>query len=217
MPVFFQHRFSGAEIRVWKIEEEADFFQETLPVFPNLPAHPVRRRQSLAARFLLQQQCPDFPFEEWTLTDSGRPYLSSAPLQFSLSHANLFAAVITHPHLPVGIDIEQVTERIHRVRKKYLSEAEERIIGSMADHSSAQALTAFFTLAWSVKEAAFKALHQTGVDFIQDLPLVAIHTLADGWQIELGGRATALEVHAGLIGEVCWAACVEKCPMTDVR
>lgn len=208
MPVFFQHRFFGAEIRVWNIEEEADFFQEGLPVFPNLPAHPARRLQSLAARFLLRQQCPDFPFDEWTLTDSGRPHLRDAPIQFSLSHANQYAAVITHPHLPVGIDVEPITECIHRIRKKFLSEAEERIIGSIIDPSPEYTLTTFFTLAWSVKEAAFKALYESGVDFIRDLPITRIDPFEEKWMIQLGEKAHGLHIQAWVIENVCLAAAI---------
>jgi hypothetical protein len=60
-----------------------------------------------------------------------------------------------------------------------------------------------YTLAWSVKETAFKALHQSGVDFIRDLPIQQIDVVEGGWSIKIGGKGMGMNVAARFIDTLC--------------
>jgi hypothetical protein len=70
--------------------------------------------------------------------------------------------------------------------------------------------TILYTLAWSVKEASFKALHQTWVDFMRDLPIENIEWMNGFWRVEMGGKGSELEIHAHNMGPVCLAIAVRK-------
>lgn len=212
MPVFFQHLASDVRLLVWTAEEEESFFLDALPetVLVNLPAHPAKRKQFLAGRFLLKQLHPDFPFDKLKVTDSGRPHLSDEQLQFSLSHAGQSIAAITHPKRPVGIDVEKISERAFRVRHRFLSQREQILLDAIKGDTDPSDRIRHSTLAWSVKEAAFKALHQTGVDFIRDLPIESIHPAEEEWYVRVGEKGSCLEVKAKVIGAISLAWAVRE-------
>ena len=132
---------------------------------------------------------------------------------FSLSHTNSYAAAMLHPTAPVGIDVEQVSERVLRIRKKFLSETEESILQSFGSRFAHLSMTAIYTLAWSAKEAAYKALHQSGIDFINDLPIVLIDAPVDAasneYTINLGGKGQDLLVRGWVMSTICLAVGVE--------
>ena len=206
MPVFFQHTESNLHLLVWEMQEPATFFEASLPpsIVKSAPRHPDRRRQFLTGRFLLKTLIPDFPIDEIVLADSGRPFLSDESNQFSISHTIHFASVVVSQTQAVGVDVEVVSERARRVRRKYLGGDEELLLKnlSLPDHSSDDH---HYTLAWSIKEAAFKALHQTGVDFIRDLPIERIEPIEDSWTVKIGGKARGMQINARFVGPVCLA------------
>lgn len=207
MPVFFQHTNSDLHLLIWDIQEPDAFFEASLPlaVTQDTPSHPDRKRQFLAGRFGLQALVPDFRFDRILIAQSGRPYLSDDSWQFSISHTAHFASVMMSQTQAVGIDIEGVSGKAGRVRQKFLREEEEMIWRVNMPTIHLQQDDLMYTLAWSAKEAAFKALHQTGVDFIRDLPIEQIEWQGSTGAIKLGGKGSGLSVHAQLLGEICLA------------
>ena len=210
MPVFFQHTEPDLKLLVWEMQEPAAFFEESLPrsILPTAPSHPERRRQFFTGRFLLKTLVPDFPIDQIALADSGRPFLPDQTLQFSISHTDHFAAVMVSQTNDVGIDVEVVSERAHRVRRKFLSETEEQLIKRYA-LSEQPTEDHLYTMAWSIKEAAFKALHQVGVDFIRDLPIQEIEALENFLKVKMAGKASGMQINAWFVGPVCLAIAVE--------
>jgi len=210
MPVFFQHCLFGSSLLVWKIEEEEVFFHSSLPAdtLRVRPTHPARRLQSLAGRFLLKALSPDFPFDRWQVDESGRPFLENDPMYFSLSHTNSYAAAILHAKAPVGIDVEQISERVMRIQKKFIDESEALVLQALGEQFPDLSQSVFYTLAWSVKEAAYKALHQRGVDFINDLPILSIDANRQEYVVQMGGKGSGLHLQAWVMENVCLAAAV---------
>lgn len=207
MPVFFQHTAADLHLLIWEIQEPDAFFESSLPleVTQAAPTHPDRKRQFLAGRFGLRTLVPDFRFERILFTESGRPYLSNDSWQFSISHTAQFASVLMSQTQAVGIDIESVSGKAGRVRRKFLREEEEKIWRALVLPSHPQPDELMYTLAWSVKEAAFKALHQTGVDFIRDLPIEQVEWQGNIGTVKLGGKGSGLTIQAQLLGEICLA------------
>lgn len=207
MPIFFQHQEGDLRLVLWEQQEAESFFQEQLPVhlLGELPGHPSKRLQFLAGRYLLRLLQPDFPFDRLRVLETGRPCLTDGSMEFSISHAGTMIAAVIHPALPVGIDVESISKRAGRVRRKFLNaEEEKRLLGVLngsLDESSA------ITLAWSVKEAAYKALQESGVDFIRDLPIEQIGKQGDMWMAQLGGKGSGLELYSIVLGSAClsWA------------
>ena len=197
---------------VWELREDNVFFQAALPqdVLAAAPRHPIRAAQYTAGRFLLRQLASEFPIERIEIAESGRPFLSDERWQFSISHSGQFAAAMISPTNPVGIDLERITERAWRVRSKFVDETEEVVLRKMTPGLTQNEL---YTLAWSVKEAAFKALHQTGVDFIHDLPIETTEWQQDSWRITLGEKGSGLIVQAQLLEGVCLAYATRRWKM----
>lgn len=189
------------------MQEPELFFREGLPIrsITSFPAHPVKRLQFIAGRFLLKQLQANFAFDQLAVTDAGRPYLLDRSLQFSISHAGSMVAAIIHPQSPVGIDVETISLRAYRIRHKFLSNQETTLIEQAAAMYEQAEIFPVYTLAWSVKEAAFKALQQTGVDFIRDLPIVAVNHAGYEWSVKLGGKGGGLEIVARFLDSVCVA------------
>lgn len=163
MPVFFQHQINdNTRLGVWKIEETEEFFRHNVPQHRDV-RHPHKRLQHLAGRFLLQFLFADFPFDLVRIADTRKPFLPDAQYQFSISHCGDFAAAIVSRDSRVGIDVEIPVEKINNIRNRFLSPQE---VGNFP-LPGIEGLT----LAWSVKEAAFKWYGLGGVDFRDDIKL----------------------------------------------
>ena len=120
MPLFYQHNINETtKLAIWKIEEEAYFFLEQVPLQREI-THPHKRLQHLAGRYLLRFLFPDFPFEEILIADTHKPYLPEEQYHFSISHCGNYAAAIVSSTQRVGIDIEIPTPKVLRITHKYL-------------------------------------------------------------------------------------------------
>src|SRR5436190_1663294 len=124
MPLVYQQNINATtKIGVWHISESEDFFLEQVPVQREI-THPHKRLQHLAGRLLLKELFPDFPHELIRIAETRKPFLENEAYHFSISHCGNYAAVIVSSDHRVGVDIEQVSEKIEKVKHKFLSEAE---------------------------------------------------------------------------------------------
>ena len=177
MPIFFQHQINETtRLGIWKIEETEDFFLGTVPLQREV-THPHKRLQHLAGRFLLQFLYPGFPYELIEIADTRKPYLPNEQYQFSISHCADFAAAIVSKNQRVGVDIEVISDRIHRVAYKFLSQSEQNFLNRDDKLFLRQwgieekVETEFLTLIWNAKESIFKWYGNGGVDFSQQIQL----------------------------------------------
>ena len=168
MPIFFQHRINETtRLGIWKIEETEHFFKGNVPQHRDV-THPHKRLQHLAGRFLLQFLFPDFPYHLIQVADTRRPYLPNEEYHFSISHCGDYAAAIVSSESRVGIDIEIPSERIIRIKDKFLNEQEKQKWSMDGLQPDIFALT----LLWSCKEAVFKWYGDGGVDFSDQINLL---------------------------------------------
>lgn len=116
--------------------------------------------------------------------ESGAPYLvekgEEVETNISISHCEGLVAVAHCRDRKVGVDVEVVSDRVMRVRDRVLSADEIRFAGSSV---------VLNTLAWTAKEALFKLIPETGVDFRADLHLDL--SSLDGTENEKTYEATA--------------------------
>lgn len=145
---------------IWKISETETFFSAALG-FTSDRNTEKRRLEYLASRYLLKYLLPDFPFGSVTKAAQGKPAVEDDIIHFSISHSFPYVAVVIGQE-PVGIDIQMYREKIHRVKHKFLSNAERRIM---------QETTQNLTLAWTVKESVFKWYGKGSVDLIGHIRL----------------------------------------------
>lgn len=168
MPIFFQDRINEtSRLGIWKIEETEHFFKGNVPQHRDV-THPHKRLQHLAGRFLLQFLFPDFPYHLIQLADTRRPYLSNEEYHFSISHCGDYAAAIVSRNSRVGIDIEIPTQRIIRIKDKFLNQHEKT--EWLSDEAQPDIIS--LTLLWSCKEAVFKWYGNGGIDFSDDIQLL---------------------------------------------
>ncbi len=161
MPLYFQQEVSpNTRMAVWKIEEEESFFLKDMDI-PIPVAHPVKRLQHLAGRYLLPFLFPDFKVAQIAIADSRKPFLLSHAYHFSISHSDNYAAAIVSSKMHVGIDVETITERVLKVQHKFLREDELIPLVNL----SKQELINQLTVLWSAKEAMYKWWGKGEVDF----------------------------------------------------
>jgi phosphopantetheinyl transferase len=175
MPIFFEHDVDATtRLAIWKIEEAEEFFLSMVPLQRQI-THPHKRLQHLAGRYLLRRLFPDFPTELIQLADTRKPFLPDEAYHFSISHCGDFAAAIVSKNKRVGIDAELFSEKVQRIRHKFISFEEEKILTAQ----SAGEQVKMATLIWSCKEAIFKWYALGGLDFRTDMPLCKITELPD--------------------------------------
>jgi phosphopantetheinyl transferase len=169
VPIFFQHQINETtRLGIWKIEETEEFFLSNVPLQKEV-THPHKRLQHLAGRFLLQFLFPDFPYELIRIADTRKPYLPNEQYHFSISHCGDYAAAIVSSDQRVGIDIEIPTEKVERIRNKFLTQNEQTIFSFIAYH------TQLTTLLWCCKESVYKWYGNGSVDFRHHIRLTGIH------------------------------------------
>ena len=172
MPLVYQQNINAVtKIGVWHIAEPENFFLKQVPVQREI-THWHKRLQHLAGRLLLTELFPGFPVELIQVADTRKPFLADEPFHFSISHCGDYAAAIVSNRSRVGVDIEVISEKVERIKDKYLSPGEQYMIGEIlsSQTSNLKPQTSNFylqllTLAWSVKETMFKWHGAGGVDF----------------------------------------------------
>lgn len=159
--MFLQHTETDCRWGIWQMDETPSdlcrafagttLYEEAQQRF----ASPRRCQEWLSARLLLwhllgeRQPLASLP--------SGKPVLEDGSCHISLSHTNGYAAAIV-ASFPVGIDIEQYGQRVHRVAGRFMR-SDEQVFPYHDDD------TWSLLLHWSAKEAMFKCMDASEVDF----------------------------------------------------
>ncbi len=156
-------------LAIWQIAESEEELMAPLPHGEELLTEARRRFKAasrrlewLAVRRLLHEVgCSS----SIAYHPSGRPYLTDDHRHISISHTRGYAAVALHTHFPIGLDIEQRTDKVCRVQHKFLSPEERLFLPS--DGQNIEALL----ILWTAKEAMFKLVDREGIDFAEHFHL----------------------------------------------
>lgn len=130
-----------------------------------------RRLEWLSVRRLMHELGIKSPI---AYLPSGRPYLKDDARHISISHTRGYAAVAISELNPIGIDIEQRTDKVCRVRKKFLSR-EEKLFSLLAKNNVEAML-----VVWTTKEAMFKLIDKPGIDFAEHLHVASFELEEEG-------------------------------------
>lgn len=203
MPIFFEQAIDAdTKLAIWKIEEPESFFH--VPLQRSI-THPHKRLQHLAGRYLLKYLFPDFPLEQILIADTRKPYLKDEAFHFSISHCGDYAAAIVSRSKRVGVDIEIPTDKVLKIRHKFLHPEELESL----DESGEERLHRL-TLLWSCKEAVFKWWSFGGVDFSEMIRITEVNSDKKCLQTNFIQRnsITKLSVHYQLFKDLncCWIA-----------
>ncbi|MDH6341176.1 4'-phosphopantetheinyl transferase [Parabacteroides sp. PFB2-12] len=164
MPLFAT--YESPRRAIWQITESSEelfaCFAEKEKILPALEKIKTEKRRTewLAVRLLLKELLG----EETVIAyhPNGAPFLPDHPLSVSVSHTNGYAAVLLQENKPAGIDMEYRSDRIQKIRERFLSEAENAAIDPA--HTSEHLL-----ICWCAKEALFKLMPEEEIDFREHL------------------------------------------------
>ncbi len=121
-----------------------------------------RKKEWLASRILLEKLCTfsGIEFHDVFKDALGKPVLVPFNAEISLSHSKSMCCAILNKSGKVGIDIELSSEKIIRVKDKFLSETELAEAGDNLDVLSAY---------WCVKEAVYKMFSELKLNFKESI------------------------------------------------
>jgi 4'-phosphopantetheinyl transferase len=167
MPLVFSKKFSNdVNIGLWQIDESTEFFESNLVLY-NEEVNEIaelserKQREWLSSRYLLQS-IMNIDYRLAVIkNDNGKPYLIGTNHHISLSHSANFIAAIVAP-FAIGIDVQYITEKIDRIKHKFLSEKEYQ-------HYSEYQNLLMLHIYWGAKESLFKVYGLGSVDFKKHL------------------------------------------------
>lgn len=171
---------------VWKMEESSDELLGMLEhkadysSFWERVSAEKRRQERFASRMLLKELLGEEARVDYHST--GAPFLACVPLYISISHTKDYVAVILDKR-PTGIDIEYRSDRILKIRSRFMNPEEEA--GIDLEHEVEHLL-----IHWCAKETLFKIIGQEGVDFQKHLHVNPFPYLSSG---TFTGRETRTE------------------------
>lgn len=156
----------GCLLGIWEITETRKQLLEMLSVEnqkkakKNLSAITSRKRQLewLSTRVVLQILTNDNKTVKHT--SQGQPYLSDNSYQISISHSKDYAVVLLHKHKRVGVDIENISNRVLRIEDRFVSEDEYIDSNNRVLH---------LILHWCAKETLYKVMDSTEIIFKEHL------------------------------------------------
>ncbi|QKJ31640.1 4'-phosphopantetheinyl transferase superfamily protein [Mucilaginibacter mali] len=162
---------ADTEFALWKIEENTDELYARLQLdndekaFVEQLRHGKRFLHWLATRVLLRTMLRTDEFIDCKIDAHGKPYLVNLPYHISLSHSFDYAAVMISKRGPVGIDIEQMQQKVERIAPRFLNKTELASIPK--DKNYVNSLYA----CWCAKEAIYKCNGEKEVSFRDNISL----------------------------------------------
>ena len=162
---------------IQRIEGDRDILLSQLPV-----------RQQESARRHVEEMGSDRRVNEWLASrvllydltgkdvsvlyhDNGSPYLSDHSCNISISHSNNYVAVLLSATLQVGVDIEGISERIFKIKERFINDEESIDLDNELIH---------LLLHWSGKETLFKLMNKSEVDFKEHLHIMPFVPAEEG-------------------------------------
>jgi len=164
MKLFDIHTPNLSHILLWKIEEDANFYLQYLKLTPYDIAEidkfliEKRKLQWYASRYTLKQMLYTDEIVHLLKNEQGKPFILDSHLQLSLSHTNTITAAMTNPSLKVGIDVEQIKEKVKRVANKFTTDIETAKM-------TVENEIAYLITIWSAKESLYKLYGNKRLDF----------------------------------------------------
>ncbi len=202
MALFYQQNINEqTKLAIWELTEQEDFFAGVVTLQNNI-THPYKRLQHLAGRYLLPYLFPDFPSSSIAIADTRKPYLPDEQYHFSISHCGNYAAAIVSSEERVGVDLELYTERVQRIKHKFLHPSELEFVNNIVEEKHTQLLT----LLWSAKEAMFKWWGNGEVDFSEVLRIHPFLMQQEGIihaRFEKGKTNIPLELNYRMMEKMC--------------
>lgn len=144
---------------IWKMEEDPGVLlsqlnnKQDLIDFVRVVTSPARILEKIVVRILLKTLLGEEKIINYY--PNGKPYFEDLSINISISHTKEYVAVILSQSPLLGIDIEYVSDRVKRVRSRFISDME---------YIDPENEVLHLLLHWSGKETMYKALSREKVD-----------------------------------------------------
>jgi len=185
MPLIIKEQINcGTQLGIWKKEENPEALKDVFPLKAeekeqfNRITHPNRQAEWLISRILLTELLGSRKIIEYN--ENKKPEITNSPFRISISHSKNFVAILISETIVPGIDIEHISDRVNKVKHKFLSEDELTWSDSNAQ----------MTACWGAKEAVFK-IYEKELDF-KDIRIEPFVVTGDG------GRFNATVIKNGI-------------------
>ena len=172
MPIVWSKNLAEkGKIAIWEISESEEELYNMLQLDEKEQQHfqalsKARQKQWLGSRVLLRTLLQTEQPIELNIDEHRKPFLNNFPFEISISHANHMAAVIIYEGKKVGIDIEKISERILKIKNKFLSTEELKFISSTNELEQLH-------VCWGAKESLFKLYGKGSLPFIEGIKINA--------------------------------------------
>lgn len=161
--LIYKEKNSDCTWGVWEMEESPELLlsqlnnKQDLISFSETVTSPARTLERIAVRVLLKVLLG----EEKTIDyhPNGKPYFKDQSINISISHTKKYVAIILSQSSLLGIDIEYISDRVKRIRPRFISESE---------YIDPENEVLHLLLHWSGKETMYKALSKEKVNLIDN-------------------------------------------------
>lgn len=172
MAIKFIEHIDNGFLGFWEITESIEQLMEMLnPETEELERYQsirndLRRKEWLAVRLLLQEMTGDD--SKISYDPAGKPHLVNTPGHISISHSSNCVVIYLHPEEQPGIDIELITRNVTKAARKFLSASElnDCMVGDQLSNKDVM-------LRWCAKEAVFKMVPISDIDFASQIACIA--------------------------------------------
>ena len=153
-----------SRLLIWRIEESPEWFLSRLHLeddeMEKYNGFRVDKRRAhwLAYRYILKNIVGKGRYIRVKYDEHEKPFIDLSDEHISVSHSGIYACVIISKKYRVGIDVEEVNSRLHKVGEKFLSKEETGI-------EVAEMSTESLCLHWCAKEALYKLHGEKKLDF----------------------------------------------------
>ena len=184
----------------WKTEEPAASLIEQLALNKNdltewdAIHHPRKQAEWLASRAALAAilKSLNIPTCSTYKDSKGKPFLKNSAYHISLANSYPYGVAILHQHHAVGIDIERPSDKLLRIRHKFLNELEMNTVRTHFSH---------LCIYWCVKESLYKLYGRKQLSLKDNIAVHSVH-LAENIRAEASIKTDKQEVSYRLEGTI---------------
>jgi 4'-phosphopantetheinyl transferase len=178
MPIIInKHLESGCQLGIWKITESLETLLSRITLTrEELEAlgkytHKSRKIEWLSVRVLLSEMTD----KELSIYYNGnrKPFIKGNTHHISISHSRDLTAILLSRDHKVGIDLEYITQRIHKIQDRFINISD--VITRNED-----LIKYHLHLHWCAKEALYKICDKQDINFRDDLTIEAFHPKENG-------------------------------------
>ena len=161
MPLFKEVILNDTStLYLWKITEDLEELNRSVKRNPNSEKRvnsmksESHKKGFLSVRMLLQH----IGYDDFNLfyDKFGKPHLTDGN-HISISHSHSFSAIAISSN-PIGLDVEQVKEKILKIASRYMDVAHLENLSEFEKMKKA-------TVIWGIKESIFKIKNTEGISF----------------------------------------------------